>query len=36
MVELSFKNDIYIGIKYVFVFFYNFSDFFQKNANAEL
>jgi hypothetical protein len=30
MVKLSFKNDICIGIKYVFGFFFDFSDFFQK------
>jgi hypothetical protein len=31
----SFLNDICIGIIYV-CFFFEFSDFFLKNANAEL
>jgi hypothetical protein len=35
MVELSFKNDICIGMKYVFGFFRFFRFFFNKNANAK-
>jgi hypothetical protein len=34
--ELSLKNDICIGMKYVFSFFMIFQIFFKKNANAEL
>jgi hypothetical protein len=34
MVELSFKNDICIGIKYVW-FFSIFQIYFNKNANAK-
>jgi hypothetical protein len=36
MVELGFKNDICIGIKYVLFVFFDFSDLKIKNANAEL
>jgi hypothetical protein len=34
MMELSLKNDICIGMKYVFGFFYDFSDFFQKKCKC--